>query len=274
VLPMTVEAIALAAFALLVELSNTGHLSWSHPLAWMTFLPSFAMGVQNATITRISGGVVRTTHVSGVVTDLGLECSKLLFLGVDSKRRVDQRHRKQEQLRALLLASILGGFVFGGAIGTLSFDFLEPFSMVPAVAFLAFIILRDMVQPISPIELRNGNYRGAPIIALYHAEPPRDRRRARLPDLTTWSTHLDDHVRVVVLDVTSLPPLDAQAALELHSLMRHLREQGRSLVLAGFGPEQATSLRDAGVLQEFDDDDVCTDLAAAVERAEDIAEDL
>ncbi len=274
VLPMSVEAIALALFAVLVELSNTGRLPLPHAVAWMTFLPSFAMGVQNATITRISGGVVRTTHVSGVVTDLGLEFSRLLFLRVRGRRRVDLRHIRQEQQRALLLASILGSFVFGGAMGAVCFDFLEPFSMVPAVLFLAFVVLQDILRPIAPVELRNGNYRGAPIIALYHAEPPPDRRQSRMPDLSTWSSHLDDHVRVIVLDLTSLPPLDAQGALEVTSLMRQLRSEGRSLVLGGCGPKHLTGLRHAGALDEFDDDDVCADLAAATERAEDIAEEL
>ncbi|HLT29036.1 MAG TPA: YoaK family protein [Myxococcaceae bacterium] len=34
---------------------------------------AFAMGMQNALVTQISGAVVRTTHVTGVLTDLGLE---------------------------------------------------------------------------------------------------------------------------------------------------------------------------------------------------------
>ncbi len=34
---------------------------------------AFAMGLQNALVTRVSGAVVRTTHITGVLTDLGLE---------------------------------------------------------------------------------------------------------------------------------------------------------------------------------------------------------
>ena len=36
-------------------------------------LLSFSMGMQNSLVTRLSGSVVRTTHLTGVVTDLGIE---------------------------------------------------------------------------------------------------------------------------------------------------------------------------------------------------------
>src|SRR5690606_17072798 len=39
----------------------------------------FAMGLQNALVTRVSQSVVRTTHLTGIFTDLGLELSQLLF---------------------------------------------------------------------------------------------------------------------------------------------------------------------------------------------------
>src|SRR5690606_30999991 len=32
-----------------------------------------AMGLQNALVTRVSGAVVRTTHVTGIVTDVGIQ---------------------------------------------------------------------------------------------------------------------------------------------------------------------------------------------------------
>jgi uncharacterized membrane protein YoaK (UPF0700 family) len=35
-----------------------------------------AMGVQNSLVTRLSGAVIRTTHLTGVVTDLGIESAR------------------------------------------------------------------------------------------------------------------------------------------------------------------------------------------------------
>jgi uncharacterized membrane protein YoaK (UPF0700 family) len=43
----------------------------------VTELLCLAMGWQNALITRISGAVVRTTHVTGTTTDLGIELGNL-----------------------------------------------------------------------------------------------------------------------------------------------------------------------------------------------------
>jgi uncharacterized membrane protein YoaK (UPF0700 family) len=37
---------------------------------------AIAMGLQNSLVTRLSGAVVRTTHLTGVVTDLGIETAR------------------------------------------------------------------------------------------------------------------------------------------------------------------------------------------------------
>jgi uncharacterized membrane protein YoaK (UPF0700 family) len=39
----------------------------------------FAMGMQNAMVTKISQSIVRTTHLTGLFTDLGIELSQLFF---------------------------------------------------------------------------------------------------------------------------------------------------------------------------------------------------
>lgn len=39
----------------------------------------FAMGLQNSLVTRISNATVRTTHLTGLFTDLGIELSQLFF---------------------------------------------------------------------------------------------------------------------------------------------------------------------------------------------------
>ncbi|RKI27329.1 DUF1275 domain-containing protein [Corallococcus sp. AB004] len=39
---------------------------------------AFAMGLQNALVTRVSGAVVRTTHVTGLLTDIGIQLVQML----------------------------------------------------------------------------------------------------------------------------------------------------------------------------------------------------
>lgn len=273
VLPMVVEAVALGLFALLVDWQATANLQTDNARVWLTFLPSFAMGLQNATITRISGGVVRTTHVTGVVTDLGLELSKLLF-GRGGRGRRHSVRATQDRWRALMLASILLSFALGAGLGALAFDFFEALSMVPAVAFLCFLMVQDLLVPIAPVDLRPGTHDGPPIVAIYHAEAPRDGRRFRLPDLSVWAHGLDDHVHVIVLDLADLGAMGERSALELRSLMLHLRDEGRYLVLAGVGAQQLTTLQNAGVLLDFDADDLCQDLPTALQRGERLTEAL
>lgn len=64
-----------------------------------------ACGLQNAMATTYSGAVVRTTHLTGVVTDLGLSLGHALRGGGLDLRRIG------------LHAIILGGFLLGAALG-------------------------------------------------------------------------------------------------------------------------------------------------------------
>jgi uncharacterized membrane protein YoaK (UPF0700 family) len=69
-----------------------------------------ACGLQNAMATTYSGSVVRTTHVSGMFTDLGIAIGHVL-----RGRRVDAR-------RLRLCVIVISGFIFGGFVGTLLFN--------------------------------------------------------------------------------------------------------------------------------------------------------
>lgn len=62
------ETLLLGGFLLMVELAA--------PSKWEAELLCFAMGMQNSLVTRLSGAVVRTTHLTGVVTDLGIEAAR------------------------------------------------------------------------------------------------------------------------------------------------------------------------------------------------------
>ena len=79
ILPLAVEATLLAVFSLGVSGLLNGRPLGDPQLYWMSATAAFAMGLQNATITSISGAVVRTTHLTGVMTDLGLEGTQLLL---------------------------------------------------------------------------------------------------------------------------------------------------------------------------------------------------
>src|SRR5882672_532984 len=77
VLPIGLEALLLAL--LMIYLSNRGRPVSGWVLYEASGLASIAMGLQNATITKISGSIVRTTHLTGIFTDLGLEGVQYAF---------------------------------------------------------------------------------------------------------------------------------------------------------------------------------------------------
>ena len=72
-LPMIVE-IALLSFAAVAGLYSS---SSPHAIANLLL---FSMGLQNALVTKISQATVRTTHLTGLFTDLGIELSQLFFV--------------------------------------------------------------------------------------------------------------------------------------------------------------------------------------------------
>lgn len=73
------------------------------------YLASAACGLQNALVTTYSGAVIRTTHVTGLFTDLGI------MLG--AKLRGD----KFDKRKALLFLIIIVGFILGGVLGAYFF---------------------------------------------------------------------------------------------------------------------------------------------------------
>lgn len=78
------------------------------------YLASCACGLQNGMVSTFSGAVLRTTHVSGIFTDLGIFIGHLLR-GIP----VDMRRIK---LCLMLLFSFFGGAVIG-AIGFARFSY-------------------------------------------------------------------------------------------------------------------------------------------------------
>lgn len=112
-----------------------------HDEAFGDYLAATACGLQNAMATTYSGAVVRTTHVTGIVTDLGIA------LGLWARRhRVDTGRM---QLYLILLA----GFAAGGVLGALGFHafrydtLLFPAALTGAVG-IAYAILnhRDRLR--------------------------------------------------------------------------------------------------------------------------------
>ncbi|MGH8199041.1 MAG: YoaK family protein [Steroidobacteraceae bacterium] len=109
---LTLESLLLFAAIPFLDASNSNGL----------YLASVAMGLQNGMVSAYSGAIIRTTHVTGIFTDLGIGLGHLLRgLPVDTLR-----------LRVCIVVATT--FVLGGAVGTLAFEHMrERALLIPAV---------------------------------------------------------------------------------------------------------------------------------------------
>lgn len=109
---------------------------WLHELRGPTLVMglSFLMGLQNAVVTRISGARVRTTHVTGMVTDIGIELGNL----VDDLRRHRDPAESRETLEKLKThVPTVASFCVGGVVGVLGYSAGGPLLFLTLAVVLA-----------------------------------------------------------------------------------------------------------------------------------------
>ena len=147
-LPLLLEAMLLLGFGLL-----GGWLSAIDglfvPLTVM--LLCFIMGLQNALITKLSRAEIRTTHLTGTITDIGIELGKLAYSraapGAADKIAVN---RERLRIHSLLVLS----FFLGGAIGALGFAHIGYRSTVPLAIILCALAIVPAVDDLTRLRRR------------------------------------------------------------------------------------------------------------------------
>lgn len=98
----------------------------------------FAMGMQNALVSTISGYVVRTTHLTGMFTDLGID---LYTLAAAHGKNVDHV-KKKVTLRLVIIAFFLAGGIAGGYV----FLRYQYFTFYLPAAILAIAVFYDVFR--------------------------------------------------------------------------------------------------------------------------------
>jgi uncharacterized membrane protein YoaK (UPF0700 family) len=91
----------------------------------------YAMGLQNALVTSLSNAVVRTTHLTGLFTDLGIELSKLTF---QRNAEIQKALLSSVKLRLAIIAFFFSGCIVGGLV----YFFYGMLSLLLAAAILIF----------------------------------------------------------------------------------------------------------------------------------------
>ncbi|MDM0010582.1 YoaK family protein [Variovorax sp. J22G73] len=149
-LPLVLEAALMFPFGLMGAIT----LTWATPFAvpLTVLLLSFIMGLQNAVASKTSGGSIRTTHMTGNITDMGIEIGKMLYWnGRAGQDTTAVRHDRARMRRA---GGLVGMFVLGGAMGALGFKYVGFVCVVPLAALLLALstppLLRDIPRLRAP----------------------------------------------------------------------------------------------------------------------------
>jgi uncharacterized membrane protein YoaK (UPF0700 family) len=139
-LPLMLEALLLLAFGILgTSLQKIDVIV----LPATVMLLCFMMGLQNAVITKLSRAEIRTTHVTGIVTDLGIEAGKALYWNRDPQAvpRV-----AADWGRVAVLLSLVGAFFVGGVAGALSFSRFGFAATLPLAAILVGMAIVPIID--------------------------------------------------------------------------------------------------------------------------------
>jgi uncharacterized membrane protein YoaK (UPF0700 family) len=149
---LLVEALLLTAFAATSEFVPEGTCAWLPEALSCTL--TFAMGLQNALVTKLSGAVVRTTHLTGMITDLSIEAVRIAFWVREKMRgkRAVERLRKltriagdAELAKARLHLTIIGSFTLAGVVGGWAYMRLGRVAMAVPVAALVALVVADVL---------------------------------------------------------------------------------------------------------------------------------
>lgn len=96
----------------------------------------FAMGLQNSLVTTISNATVRTTHLTGLFTDLGIELSQLFFYKLK-----EQKEKLYSSIKLRL--TIISFFFLGGLLGGIFYSSIQLYVLVIAAVLLLVGLIYD-----------------------------------------------------------------------------------------------------------------------------------
>ncbi len=131
-LSLMLEAGLLLLFGLLGT-ALARFFDWLMPLT--TLLLCFIMGLQNAIVTKLSHAEIRTTHLTGMLTDIGIELGKLLYVN----RQPGFEPVRVNRRKLSLLLGLVGSFFAGGLAGALGFKWLGYATTLALALWLAVL---------------------------------------------------------------------------------------------------------------------------------------
>jgi uncharacterized membrane protein YoaK (UPF0700 family) len=135
--PLMIEAICVLAFG---SFGGTLESTEIVQVSAAVIILCFAMGLQNALITKISNAEIRTTHVTGLTTDLGIEVGKLIYWNrMPGNANLPMVKANREKMR--IHGILIGTFLCGGILGAIGFKFVGFASTIPLAITLGFVAM-------------------------------------------------------------------------------------------------------------------------------------
>ena len=135
-LPLLLEAGLLLVFGLLGATLNR-QTPFAVPLTVLVL--AYTMGLQNAVVSKISASQIRTTHMTGVITDLGIELGKVFYWNRNQTPADFQVRANRIKLR--LYGMLLASFMAGGLVGAAGFKYLGFIWVLPLATLLLLLSL-------------------------------------------------------------------------------------------------------------------------------------
>ncbi len=151
-LPLLLEACLLLVFGLVgaqVGLKGT----WAVTL--LILVLSFLMGLQNAVITKLSNAVIRTTHVTGIITDMGIQLGRLVYWNAPSRSGEPKVQADLARLRTL--TTLLISFFLGGVSGAFGFQYFGYSATIPLAVLLIVLAALPTWDDLAVLLRRNRN---------------------------------------------------------------------------------------------------------------------
>ena len=136
--PLLLEALLLLVFGLFGAAIDARSVAL---VPYTVVLLCFIMGLQNALITKQSNGEIRTTHVTGLVTDIGIELGLLFYINRHFPEAARVRANRQK-LRMHL--KLLLSFIAGAVCGAWGFKSVGYIATVPLSLILVALVYKPV----------------------------------------------------------------------------------------------------------------------------------
>jgi uncharacterized membrane protein YoaK (UPF0700 family) len=135
-LPLLLEAGLLLIFGLLGATLNR---QTPFAVPFTVLVLAYTMGLQNAVVSKISASQIRTTHMTGVITDLGIELGKVFYW--NRTQTPTDSHVRANRIKLKLYSMLLASFMAGGVVGAAGFKYLGFIWVLPMATILLLLSL-------------------------------------------------------------------------------------------------------------------------------------